>query len=109
MPLTPKLLEARATLIRAFSEDPEYLFAYVANAAVVIMDYQSELGGAPLDFQDPVIRDEVAFRVLNWLFGPGECNLPPYERLHRPPSPPPPPPPPISLPALERVASGVLD
>jgi hypothetical protein len=100
VPLPPEIREARETLICSFSEDPEFLHAYIANAAVVIMDYQSEREETALDFQDPVIRDEAAFRVMNWLFNPEQLKLPPYERAHQPSylsSP--------SLSALERISS----
>ena len=104
MPL-PSIPEAREALIRRFSEDPEFLHSYIANAAVVLMDYQTDLGRNSLDFLDPVVRDEAAFRVINWLFSPRELvgGLPPYERIHRPLPPPPPPLP--SLSALERISS----
>ena len=99
----PSIPEAREVLIRRFSEDPEFLHSYIANIAVVLMDYQVELGENPLDFLDPVVRDEAAFRVMNWLFSPRELTgVSPYERIHRPSSPPESSP---SLSALERIFS----
>ena len=64
------IIAARKTMREAFEADPEpggFYDSYVANVAMVLHDMQPE--GGFMDFKDYEVRNAVARRVLEKIFG----------------------------------------